>query len=205
MNSLNRRQLTLSLFAGTMSTALGGCSTIFEKKSPDQKMFFTENTDLKARHVAHPDRKVEFDKWWDDIVKHTNAIPVSNDRIHIQSTGVGRSKADTVEQNFLLRAAIETLRDQKTGFVILQLDYYKTGLAMMSLTPDISLSNRRWIGTYEDLRKDRVEQNIFSSRNAIRKKGMEGVILQLNEDDLPHRARFSASEIYLNLLEHQAP
>ena len=188
MNSLNRRQLTLSLLAGSLSMGLGACST-------------THN--VAKLPITHPDRAADFEEWWVDLQKRTTAIPISDDRVHIRSFGNFRSKESIPEQNFLLRSAAETLRVKKHGFVILHLDYYKHGLSLPSLGTNLSVSTRRWIGNYEDLREDRNEQNIFSSRRKVRKKAIDGVILYLNKDDFPNRDRFSAEDIYLNLLNHQ--
>lgn len=205
MNSLNRRQLILSLFAGTLGAALGGCATGLSSNglSGDETLNVQERARLAALSITHPDREKEFDEMWDDLYAHTKSIPISDNRIRIRAKGAHLSGRETSEQNFLLRAATETLRSKKDGFVIMHLDYHNDGLTIPSLAPNLSLSSRRWIGNYEDLREDRNEQNMFSSRRKVRKKALDGVIIQMNKDDFPNRERFSASEIYLNLFNYQ--
>lgn len=204
MNSISRRKLTLSILAGTLSASvLGGCSTIglepFKVSPEDQAL----KAALAALPITHPDRKEDFDEWWSHLVSHTKAISISDNRVNIQASGTTFAKEDISQHNFLLRAAAETLRAEKDGFVITQLDYHNDGIPLPSLGPSLNISNRRWIGNYEDLREDRNEQNIFSSRRNIRNKAIDGVILQLNKDEFPNRDRFSASELYSNLLNHQ--
>ena len=224
MNSLSRRQLTLSLLGGTLSAGfMGGCSTstnifglkigpteeeILEKerlKIEEERLKILEQENkarLAALPITHPERQDDFDELWRHLLTHTKAMPISDNRVRIRSMGTAFAGDDISEQNFLLRAAAESLLVEKAGFAVMHVDYYKDGLSFPSLAPNLSLSSRRWIGNYEDLLENRNEQNIFSSRRRVRNKAMDGVILLLDKDEFPNRDRFTASEVYMNLLTH---
>jgi len=217
VNTLTRRQLTVSLLAVTLSTGfIGGCSTStrgYQIEPSEQEVLETEHLKLieqenearlTALPITHPERQSELDELWNHLLSYTKAMPVSDNRVRIRSAGTSFASDDVSEQNFLLRAAAETLLAKKDGFVVMHLDYYKDGLRLPSLTPGLGLSSRRWIGNYEDLLENRNEQNIFSSRRRVRNKAMDGVILLLDKEEFPNRDRFTASEVYLNLLTHQS-
>ena len=226
MNSLSRRQLTLSLLGGTLSAGfMGGCSTstnifglqfgpteeeILEKerlKIEKERLKILEQENearLAALPITHPERQDEFDELWRHLLLHTEAIPISDNRVRIRSLGTSFAGDEISEQNFLLRAAAESLLAKKDGFVVLHIEYYNEGLSLPSITPSLGLSSRRWIGNYEDLLENRNEQNLFSSRRRVKNKGMDGVILLVNKDEFPNRDRFTALEVYINLLNHQS-
>jgi len=205
VTSQNRRHLTLSLLAGTLTLPLGACSTTSARSilgGPTKRQILAreEEARLAKFHITHPERQEEFNALWKYIHEHTNATPISDGRIRIESTGRILFKNKSSEENFLIRAASETLLAKKSGFVITHLDYFRNGLPLPSLASNISLSGRRWIGNYEDLRKDRNEQNLLSSRGKTLNKAIDGVILLLNKDEFPNRDRFSANELYMNLI-----
>lgn len=219
MKPINRRHITLSLLAGSVSTGLlGGCSTTM----PGQTNPFTQFSNMRANSkaekakklarevrlsklsITHPEREKELNEIWQNVALHTEAITMSDNRVQIRASGNLFSGENHSEQNFFTRAAAETLRKGKDGFVIKQIDFFKEGTPWASWGSNLNLSSRSWIGNYEDFRANRNEQNIFSSRRSIRNKGLDAVILLLDKEDFPNRDRFTASEIYLNLLNHKS-
>lgn len=215
MTPVNRRQLTLSLLAGSLSTGIiGGCATTDNSEkipSPrldqmlgSQSRTKTEEEKLSALSITHPGREKELDEMWADVTKHTEATVMSDNRMRIKAKGKVFSRRNISEHNFFIRAAAETLRRGKDGFVIKQIDFYSEGAPWSFLSPSLNLSSSSWIGNYEDFRENRNEQNIFSSRRSIRNKAMDGVILLLDKTEFPNRDRFTAHEIYLNLLDYKS-
>ena len=193
MNSLTRRELAVLSLAGFFTS----CATLAPKSDQEQD-------DLSKLPITHPDRQQEFNNIWRAISRATKAVPISDNRVRISSKGTLATKDDKSQQNFLIRAAAETLRAKKDGFAILHLDYFTQGPSLQSLTPEINLSGRRWIGNYEELLDNRNDQTLFARRRTIKNKAMDGVILMLNEDEFRNRDRFSADEVYLNLLNYKA-
>ncbi len=219
MEPISRRNLTLSLIAGSLSAGvLGGCTTAktgaarpfgqinkFRVKRADKPVkAFTDEIGSTQMMITHPERKEEFNKQWREVVYHTDAMEVSDNRIQIRAEGTLLAGKNISEQNFFIRAAAETLRKGKDGFVIKQIDFFSDRMPWASLGSNFNLSSRSWIGNYEDFKANRNEQNIFSSRRSIRNKGMDGVILLLDKDDFPNRDRFTAADIYLNILNYKA-
>lgn len=209
MNAISRRKLTLTLvFGGIASSAIGGCATSpldhILGNSEESLVERERKAKLAALPITHPDRKADLDDWWSHLYSHTKAIPISDNRFRVSASGTSFAKDDISEQNFLIRAAAETLQAKKDGFVVMQLNYHNDGFAFPSLASNIGLSSKRWIGNYEDFRENRNEQNIFSGRRSIRNKAMDGVILMLDKDEFPNRDRFSALELYSNLLTYQS-
>lgn len=219
MKPINRRNLALSLLAAPLTgSILGGCSTTHSSNTGP----FAQLTQLlsgsadksdedRAREarlanlsITHPDREEDFNDLWANVVAHTKAIPMSDNRIQIRSSGTFFAGENISEQNFFIRAAAETLRNKKQGFVIKQIDFFNEGTPWASLGSNLNLSTRNWIGNIEDFRANRNEQNIFSSQRKVRNKGMEGVILLLDSEEFPNRDRFTAAEIYLNLLNYKS-
>jgi len=205
--------MAISLLAGSLSTTLlGGCATtnedgaivLFQRPPGPTADELAERERVASLSIMHPDRAIEFDEQWRAVTRHTEAISMSDDRIRIRSKGTLIAKDDISEQNFFIRAAAETLRRKKDGFVIKQIDFFSEGTPWASFGSNMNLSTRSWIGNYEDFRTSRNEQNIFSSRRSVRNKAMDGVILLLDKSDFPNRDRFTASEIYLNLLDHKS-
>ena len=213
MTPMNRRHMTLSLLAGSLGTGLfAGCATkaddgtilLFQRPPPPTAEELAEIKRQASLSITHPERAKEFDDVWQHVNKHTEAVAISDNRIRIRSKGTLLAGDDISEQNFFVRAAAETLRREKDGFVIKQVDFYSEGTPWANLGSNINMSTRNWIGNYEDFRSARNEQNIFSSRRSIRNKAMDGVIFLLNKDEFPNRDRFTASEIYINLLNHKS-
>ena len=209
VNLFSQRQLILCLIAGTLSAGLmGGCSTLpfgHSSETSEQTLLDKERqAKLSTLPITHPDRKAELDELWTHLHDHTSALPISDNRIRIRSNGTVFAGEDVSEQNFLIRAAGETLSANKDGFVIMHIDYFNQHIGLPSLGPSLNLSTRRWIGNYEDFLDNRNEQNIFSSRKKIRNQAMEGVIFLIDEDEFPNRDRFSADEVYTNLLTHKS-
>jgi len=206
---LSRRQLAISLLAGSVSVSLmGGCSSLppeFGFGPSEEKLLERERqAKLATLPITHPDRKADLDAWWSHLYSHTKAIPISDNRVRVSASGTSFAKDDIPEQNFLIRAAAETLKAKKDGFVVMQVNYHKDGLGLPSLGPNLGLSSRRWIGNYEDFLENRNEQNIFSGRKSIRNKALDGVIFLVDKNEFPNRDRFSASELYENLLTYQS-
>lgn len=151
--------------------------------------------------ITHPERKAEFDVLWGHLQSATVSYPVSDKRLRVKADATLFSNQDITEQNFFIRAAAETLKAGHDGFVVVHLDYYKPAPNIGSLIPDMNFSSRRWIGNYEDFLDNKNEQNMFSSRGQVRRKALDGVILMIDDEDYPNRDRFSANEIYFNLLD----
>lgn len=203
---------------------LAGCSTIKAPKLPPAPQLnklppFVQIIDLLKRRnrvsteehirlsklpITHPDRDKEFNKIWRRITKDTKSIPISDKRLRIDADGTLFGGKNISEQNFFIRAAAETLKAGHDGFVVVHLDYFSPGPNLLKLVPDMNFSSRRWIGNYEDFLENRNEQNMFSSRRKVEKKGLDGVIYMLDKTDYPNRDRFSANEIYQNLLDYRA-
>lgn len=226
-NKLNRRQILSqfgSIIALSGTIGLMGCSTIKPPKLPPAPQLnklppFVQIIDLlKGKNristeehmrisklpITHPERAKEFNKLWRRISKDTRSIPISDKRLRIDADGTLFGGENISEQNFFIRAAAETLKAGHDGFVVVHLDYFSPGPDLLKLVPDMNFSSRRWIGNYEDFLDNRNEQNMFSSRRKVEKKGLDGVIYMLNKEDHPNRDRFSANEIYLNLLNYRA-
>lgn len=216
---MNRRKLTLSLMAGSLGSGLiSGCATtedgtkipfapldqILKGRAKAKTEALAEQERVAGLSITHPDRQAEFDELWTDVTKHTTAVAMSDNRVRISSKGTLFRGADISEQNFFIRAAAETLRRDKDGFVIKQIDFFSEGTPWASLGSNFNLSSRNWIGNYEDFRANRNEQNIFSNQRRMRNKAMDGVILLLNKSEFPNRDRFTASEIYLNLIDFKS-
>lgn len=199
MKPINRRHLSLSLLAGSFSTGvLGGCSTTRRVEDVAQE------ARLASLSITHPERQGEFNKILRSVASHTDAMVVSDSRVRIQSNGTLFNGKNISEQNFFIRAASETLKQGKEGFVVKQIDFVRTGTPWAFLGSNLNLSTRSWIGNYEDFRANRNEQNIFSSQSSISNKGMEGVILLLDKDEFPNRDRFTAADIYLNIVNYKS-
>jgi len=203
VTSFNQRKLALSLLTGALAASfMGGCSTL--NSNPFAPAAAPSAAQAAGLPITHPERAEEFKLLWGDIGAHTTAIPISDSRVRIQSKGKLISGEDKPAHNFLIRAASETINAKKDGFVILHVDYVSSGSILPSISPSLNISSRGWIGTYEDFLEDRNEQNIFSGNNAIKKKAVDGVIMMIDKDEFPNRDRFTASEIYSNLLNFQA-
>jgi len=117
---LSRRQLAISLLAGSVSVSLmGGCSSL-----PPEFGFGPSEEKLleRERQANH-------------LYSHTKAIPISDNRVRVSASGTSFAKDDIPEQNFLIRAAAETLKAKKDGFVVMQVNYHKDGLGLPSLGP----------------------------------------------------------------------
>ncbi|MEP3890290.1 MAG: hypothetical protein ABJN69_07465 [Hellea sp.] len=226
-NKMNRRRVLsqiASLGAVGATIGLAGCSTLKAPKLPPapqlnklppfvqiidllsgrNKVSTEEHIRLSALPITHPDRAKEFNKIWRRISRDTNSIPISDKRLRIDADGTLFGGENISEQNFFIRAAAETLKAGHDGFVVVHLDYFSPGPDLLKLVPDMNFSSRRWIGNYEDFLDNRNEQNMFSSRGKVEKKGLDGVIYMLNADDHPNRSRFSANEIYNNLINYRA-
>ena len=200
MNSLLQRLMAVSMLALSVSACTTAKIHQFGAPSPE-----TSSQNRRAPLlIIHPDRQDDFDYVWEELRNKTIATPVSDGRVLIQSKATPFASDNAAEQFFLVRAAVEALNANKDGFVVLQLEYYKTGISLPSLIPDINLSSRQWIGNYEGFAENRNEQNLFASRKRIKNMALDGVVLLLDKEDYPNRDRFDAGEIYVNLLGHQA-
>jgi len=225
-NKMDRRKLLGRLSSlGLISAATGfaGCSTVKDKLPPApqlnnlppfvqiidlltgrNRMTTEEHIRISSLPITHPERAKEFNKIWHRIAKDTQSISISDKRLRIDADGTLFGGENISEQNFFIRAAAETLRAGHDGFVVVHLDYFTPGLDLLNFAPNINFSSQRWIGNYEDFLDNRNEQNMFASRRKVEKKGLDGVIYMLDKDERPNRDRFSANEIYLNLLNHRA-
>ena len=187
-------------------------AALFKKRQAQKISDEIRHKEIEKLPITDPLRKEEFFEVLNNVSNHTKAIPLSDNRLRISTRntvffhnqGPMLSGENLTEQNFFIRAAAETLKAGYDGFAIVHIDYYKTGVKLINLTPSISFSSQRWIGTYEDFLDNKNEQNMFSSRRKVEKKMMDGIIIMLNNEDHPNRKRFSADEIYLNLITYRA-
>ncbi len=163
----------------------------------------TRKAELRKLPILDPKRWDDQVALWQDVAKASEAQPLSDQRVRIKAKGSIFGGPRHSETNFFIRAAGETKRSGYDGFVIVHMDYFSTMPKLISLTPSISFSSRRWIGNYEDFRENLNEQNMFSSKKKAGKKTMDGVILMLNKDEFRNRDRFNAEEIYLNYLAYE--
>lgn len=137
---------------------------------------------------------------WRNVAYHSQSYAVSDQRMRIKTDGVWFSSSTTPEQNFFIRAAGETMKSGYDSFVIVHLDFYKPGPQFLSLSPNVNFSSSEWMGSYEDFSKHKDLENMFSSRRSAEKKGLDGVILMLGENEYPYRDKFSAREVFTNLV-----
>ena len=151
--------------------------------------------------LMDPARKADLDKIYAKVLEETRATKYSDNRVKIHSHGALLGSNDRSELDFFIRASAEVLNEGYDGFVIVHLDYSSPRPQLFSLTPNLTFSDDRWIGTYESFLTNRNEQNIFETRSGINRKVRDGVILLLNDEDFPNRDRFNASQIYMNLIE----
>lgn len=196
------------------------CSTVGKVKSDTinfgDALTFSLLSDILGRHeidedlrqarenglsLMDPARRADLERIYKKVSNSTNARKYSDNRIKIHSDGAFTGSNDRSELDFFIRAAAETLNEGYDGFVIVHLDYYKPGPQLLSLTPNLSLSSERWIGTYENFLQHRNEKNIFETRAGVNRKVRQGVILLVNKEDFPNRDRFDAWQIYSNLIE----
>lgn len=159
---------------------------------------------LASLPITHPERKAEFDVLWGHLQKGTKSYPISDKRIRVEADATLFSDQDITEQNFFIRASAETLKAGHDGFVVVHLDYHKPAPTLGSFIPDMNFSSRRWMGNFEDFLDNKNEQNMFSTRGQVRRKAIDGIILMVDDEDYPNRDRFSANEIYFNLLDAKA-
>lgn len=181
-----------------LAQLLGG-PTAEEKEAKARKLA------LRSLHLTDPAREDDLNEVWKDIVVWTDARLLSDSRLSIRSKGRFFGSKRHSETNFFIRAAAETMRNDYDGFVIVHMDYFGVAPKIFSLTPDISLGGRRWIGNYENFRENMNEQNLFDNPEKAGRKTMDGVILMMNKEDFPNRDRFNANEIYLNYLTYEQP
>lgn len=151
--------------------------------------------------LIDPARRADLERIYKKVTDSTKAIKYSDNRIKIHSDGALLGSTDRSELDFFIRAAVETINEGYDGFVVVHLDYYKPGPQFLSLTPNLSFSSERWIGTYENFLQHRNEQNMFETRSGVNRKVRQGVILLVNKEEFPNRDRFDALQIYANLIE----
>lgn len=173
--------------------------------SEEEKAARARRDALRSLHLTDAARKEDLDEVWEDITNWTDARVLSDGRLSVRSKGRFFGSKRHSETNFFIRAAAETMRNDYDGFVIVHMDYFDVAPKLFSLTPDLSLGGRRWIGNYEDFRENMNEQNLFGNTEKAGKKTMDGVILMINDEDFPNRDRFNANEIYLNYLTYEHP
>ncbi len=205
----------------TASVILSGCATHSSTKAKNLSPFAkisqlingpseTETEEIRLKEdlqklpITDPRRQDDLNRLWYKVAEMTEAMPLSDNRIHIKSKGgILFITEQKTEHNFFIRAAAETLRSGNDGFVIVHLDYYNAYPKPLSFVPQIQTSSRPWIGNYEDFRRNRSEQNMFSGGEGDGKR-IDGVIMVLSDETYPNRERFSAEEIYLNYLTYRA-
>lgn len=203
-----------------LAATLTGCSTMPKTPTevdPDVKanllssltnFFKPSDQDVKlnaAREqhlpLTHADRRQDLETTHERVMNSTDAILFSDNRVKIMSEGALIGSNERSELDFFIRSATEALNAGYDGFVIVHLDYHNPGPQFLPLTPSISLSSDRWIGTYEQFLVHRNEQNLFAKRSSVNRKVRQGVILLVKDEQFPNRERFNATEIYFNLIE----
>lgn len=192
-------------FEGMNVPVLTNLVQILKGPTAEEKEARARKIALRSLHLTDPAREEDLNKVWKDIVIWTEARLLSDSRLSIRSKGRFFGSKRHSETNFFIRAAAETMRNEYDGFVIVHMDYFDVAPKIFSLTPDISLGGRRWIGNYENFRENMNEQNLFDNPEKAGRKTMDGVILMMNDEDFPNRDRFNANEIYLNYLTYERP
>lgn len=173
--------------------------------TPAEKEAKARKKEILQLHLTDPRRERDYARVWRHITNWTDARKLSDQRMSIRAKGKYLGNKRRSETNFFIRAAAETIRNDYDGFVIVHMDYFDVTPKLPSLTPNITLGGRRWIGNYEDFRDNMNEQNLFSDVSKAGRKTMDGVILMLNADEFPNRDRFNANEIYMNYLTYEKP
>lgn len=220
---LGLKRMASALIVTTLAIAMTGCYTADDGRkginlpviSPlakmlngptdDERAAKARKAELRLKHLTDPAREDDLMRVWYDIIKWTDALKLSDQRLSINSRGRFFGSKRHSETNFFIRASAETMREGYDGFVIVHLDYLDVRPKLISITPDISFAGKRWIGNYEDFRENLNEQNMFSGPKKARRKTMDGVIMMVNDEDYPNRDRFDANEIYMNYLVYQNP
>ncbi|MGV6801199.1 MAG: hypothetical protein ACWA5L_04685 [bacterium] len=160
-----------------------GMPSLFSKEEGDA--FTNENLRNKA---------------WRKVVKLSRVQPVTTSTMRIEVNGPIVMSPSEMEYVLLARASGEALKRGYQEFAFTHLDYQGgEGLTSM-LLPDVSFSERQWIGSYEDMLIARDNQNILGEMGRYGKKSITAVVVFRKTGEEKRRRTFPAEATYGNML-----
>jgi hypothetical protein len=140
---------------------------------------------------------------WANVIDRTKVRLIDEDRMRIDMKSAYIMSVDDMEYVLLARAAGEAARAGKDSFSIVYVKYSGGKNVFDMLMPSFSYSDAEWIGTYEDLIRERENQRLTGGLGKIGRKHMAAVVYFTDKADAKHRDTFSATPLYLNMLNER--
>lgn len=140
---------------------------------------------------------------WNEVIRRTEVRLVSDNRVRIDVQSPYVMSVEEMEYILLGRAAGEAYR---AGFKDFSIVYarYQGGKGLGSLLlPQFNYATDDWIGSYEDLVRNREDQRLTGGYSRIGAKRIEAVIRFVGKDEKRRRQTFAADDLYLNMLNER--
>ena len=141
---------------------------------------------------------------WKELLNYTEVRLIGDNRIRIDVKSPYIMSVEDMEYILLGRAAGETARAGFREFSIVYARYHGgEGLSSL-LLPEVSFgATNDWIGSYEDLVRNREDQRLSGRYNRIGGKRIEAVIRLVEDGESRRRETFAADDLYLNMLNER--
>ena len=138
-------------------------------------------------------------KAWRQLLRNSKVRQVGQDRLLVQSWGSVGTTVDVLELRLLARAGAEANKLGKSHFAIVHIRDRSLSASGGLFDNPIYSADEQWIGTYEDLVRNRYERDYSTSPVNWLEPGLTAVVIALDKDEITRKSAFNAWEMYASL------